>query len=322
MNHSYLKIAAMLAALAAPAAAQTVKSGIAAWQRSDYEGAVRIWRPLAEKGDPDAQFNLAQAYRLGRGVPVNLAAAQTWLERAATQGHVDAQTTLGLLLFQSGNRVTGLRWLKSAADKTDPRAMLVYGTAVFNGDGVPQNPALGYAFVSRSAASGLAAARDTLAQMDQAVSAEDRRKAAVLIADAATAAKAPGVPAKAATTAAKTKPPVRGKAAAARPSPAPIPAPVPAAIPRPAPAQARSAAPAASGNWRIQLGAFSKRGSAEALFGKLSGTGALAGRSPAYIVAGPVVRLQVGAFESKAAAASACRALAARGQACFPVPAK
>ena len=27
------------------------------------------WRPLAAKGDADALFNLAQAYRLGRGVP-------------------------------------------------------------------------------------------------------------------------------------------------------------------------------------------------------------------------------------------------------------
>ena len=69
--------------------------------------AVAIWRPLAEKGDADAAFNLGQAYRLGKGVPLDLAQAQTWLERAARKGHVDAQTTLGLLLFQNGNRVGG-----------------------------------------------------------------------------------------------------------------------------------------------------------------------------------------------------------------------
>ena len=62
--------------------------------------AVAIWRPLAEKGDADAAFNLGQAYRLGRGVPINLGAAKTWFERAADKGHLDAQTTLGLLLFR------------------------------------------------------------------------------------------------------------------------------------------------------------------------------------------------------------------------------
>jgi hypothetical protein len=46
-------------------------------------GAVAIWRPLAEKGDADAAFNLGQAYRLGRGVPLDLAQAQSWFDRAA-----------------------------------------------------------------------------------------------------------------------------------------------------------------------------------------------------------------------------------------------
>src|SRR5215207_2393692 len=86
----------------AGATAQSVKAGIDAWQRGDHAAAVAIWRPLAENGDADASFNLAQAYRLGRGVPINLAAAQTWLERAARKDHLDAQSTLGLLLFQNG----------------------------------------------------------------------------------------------------------------------------------------------------------------------------------------------------------------------------
>src|SRR5580765_989063 len=84
----------MIAVAAMPAAAQTVRAGIEAWQKGDMAGAVAIWRPLAEKGDADAAFNLGQAYRLGRGVPINLAAAQSWFERAASKGHLDAQTTL------------------------------------------------------------------------------------------------------------------------------------------------------------------------------------------------------------------------------------
>src|SRR3954451_11410631 len=119
----YLVAAAMIGGAAAPLSAQSVKSGIAAWQRADYAGAVAIWRPLAERGDVDAAFNLGQAYRLGRGVPLDLPAAKVWFERAANKGHIDAQTTLGLLLFENGDRAPGLKWLKIAADKADPRAL-------------------------------------------------------------------------------------------------------------------------------------------------------------------------------------------------------
>src|SRR5688572_11291909 len=121
MRCKSLVMAILLAAIAAPAAAQSVRAGIQAWQKSDYSTAVAIWRPLAEKGDGDAAFNLGQAYRLGRGVPTDLGTAQSWFERAASNGHLDAQTTLGLLLFQNGNQAGGLRWLKQAAEKGEPR---------------------------------------------------------------------------------------------------------------------------------------------------------------------------------------------------------
>src|SRR6266550_5742630 len=139
MFRRYLVVASILGTAAASVSAQNVKAGIEAWQRADYSGAVAIWRPLAEKGDADAAFNLGQAYRLGRGVSTNIAAATTWFGRAAAKGHVDAETTLGLLLFENGDQTQGLRWLKLAADKGDPRALLVYGTALVNGDGVKQD---------------------------------------------------------------------------------------------------------------------------------------------------------------------------------------
>jgi TPR repeat protein len=303
VNHRHLIAAALLVGAVAPLSAQSVKAGIAAWQHSDYESAAKIWRPLAEKGDADAQFNLAQAYRLGRGVPINLAAAQSWLKRAAYQGHVDAETTLGLLMFQNGNRTLGVYWLKRAAAKNDPRAMLVYGTALYNGDGVKPDVALGYSYVSRAAAQGLAPAKDTLAQMEESLSPEQRSKGAALLADAKPPTKAVAPKSASAKPVRDKSPPVKVVASAP---------------PRAAP----GAKMAASGNWRIQLGAFSQRSSAEALFRKFSASSALAGRSPAYISAGPVIRLQVGPFESRTAAANACHAIAARGQACFPVPAK
>ena len=303
MIHKYLVAAALLGATISPERAPSVRAGIDAWQHADYAAAVAIWRPLAEKGDADAAFNLGQAYRLGRGVPTNLAAAQTWFERAAAKGHVDAQTTLGLMLFENGDRAAGVRWLKQAAEKGEPRALLIYGTALFNGDGVKQDPILGYAYVSRAAAQVLAPAQATLEQLNQILPLEQRKKALAI-----------------AMAKAKAAPPPNSAQARSRlkTKPVQIATPMPAkAVPVPAPAAPTPAA-ATGGGWRVQLGAFSQRSSAEALFRKLSGS--FAGKQPAYVSAGPVTRLQIGPYPSRAAAASACSSL--RGQPCFPVPAK
>jgi cell division septation protein DedD len=91
--------------------------------------------------------------------------------------------------------------------------------------------------------------------------------------------------------------------------------------PKPKPAQPVPVA-TASGAWRIQLGAFSQRSSAEALYRKLNGNPAVAGRRQFLVPAGSVTRLQIGPYASKAAAAAACNTLTARGQACFPVAAR
>jgi hypothetical protein len=293
---------ALLGATASPLSAQSVKAGIDAWQQSDYAGAVAIWRPLAEKGDADAAFNLGQAYRLGRGVPTNIALATVWFQRAAVKGHLDAETTLGLLLFGNGDQAGGLKWLKMAAEKGEPRALLVYGTALVNGDGVTRDPVLGYAYVSRAAAQGLEPAKETLADLDRLLPLQARKKGVAIASAKAKAAPPPG-----------SKP--------VKPSPSPKPVETAAAKPKPAPGAPPAAVSppvSASGTWRIQLGAFTQRGSAETLYRKLSGS--LGGHQAFYIPAGNVTRLQVGPYPSRAAAQAACGAL--KGQACFPASAK
>jgi hypothetical protein len=302
MTTKYLIAAALLWATPSALPAQSVKAGIQAWQRADYASAVAIWRPLAESGDADASFNLGQAYRLGRGVPTNLAAAKTWFERAAAKGHVDAQTTLGLLLFQNGDQAEGLRWLNGAAEKGEPRAMLVYGTALVNGDGVTQDPVLGYAYVSRAAAQGLAPAKETLKQLDGILPLEDRKKGLAIAQAKAKTAKPPKTKRTEVSSASSSQGSATKRTVSTKPPSAAAPA------------------VAVSGAWRIQLGAFSQRSSAEALYRRLSSNGAIAGRTAFYVSAGPVIRLQLGPFASRNAAQSACAAL--RPQACFPITAK
>ena len=309
MVRRYLVAAALLLALSPPIAAQSVKAGIEAWQRADYSGAVAIWRPLAEGGDADAAFNLGQAYRLGRGVPTNLSIAKSWFERAARQNHVDAQTTLGLLLFQNGDQAEGLKWLKAAAEQGEARALLVYGTALFNGDGVTQDPVLGYAYVSRAAAQGLAPARETLVQLDKLMPIEQRKKG-VAIAKTKAKAAPPPKPLKPA------KPAKPVQVAATKPAPAATATPKAAPSPVAKPAPAKAPAVAASGAWRIQVGAFNNRAAAEAAYGKLAGNAALTGRNPQYIPFNQFIRLRIGPFASKQSADAACSALRT---ACYPV---
>ena len=295
-----LLLALSIATLSVPAAAQSVRDGVEKWQKGDMAGATAIWRPLADKGDADAAFNLGQAYRLGKGVPLDLAQAQSWFERAARKGHVDAQTTLGLLLFTNGNQVGAMRWLRSAAEAGEPRALLMVGTALYNGDGVPADPVTAYAYVSRAAAQGLAPAKATLADMDAVMPLEQRQKGIALAQQLASGKKA--APAAAAPKTAAAKPPAPSVMPKAAPK---APPPPPAAL-------------AATGKWRVQLGAFGQRKSAEALFARLAPK--LGGRQAYYVSAGAVIRLQAGSFESRAAASAACARLAP--QACFPVEAR
>jgi len=300
-------VAIMAAALASvsPAASPTVKAGVDAWQRGDHQEATAIWRNLAEKGDADAAFNLGQAFRLGRGGPADSAQAKRWFEMAANKGHLDAQVSLGLLLFDSGDRAVAMSWLRKAAARGEPRALLVVGTALFNGDGMKQDPVLGYAYVSRAAAQGLAPAQSTLAEMDKIMTLEERKRGVAMAIDMA---KSPASP--------ETK--------MARKTPAPAAAAKPVASKTEAPpakvAAAAKAQAAARGAWRVQLGAFSTKGAAEGLYKKLSGSAVLAGRQPYYVPAGKITRLQVGPFESRATASSACARL--KPQPCFAVEAR
>ena len=103
-------LALTLTFIAAPAFAD-VKAGVDAWSRGDYPTAIKEWRPIAINGDADAQFNMGQAYKLGRGVPLDLKLAEDWYRKAAEQGHLQASDNYGLVLFQGGDRQKALPFI-------------------------------------------------------------------------------------------------------------------------------------------------------------------------------------------------------------------
>lgn len=360
MGRKLLMGAMLLVSAAVPAGSAwaDTKAGVEAWTRGDYPAAVREWQAQSAKGDADATFNLGQAYKLGKGVPQDLARAEELFGQAASTGHLQASDNYGLLLFQKGERQKSLPFIRAAADRGDPRAQYLLGLAHFNGDLVTKDWVRAYALVSLARQQGLPQATPALSQMDQYVPMEQRQQAALLAtelqsqADAtrarqlaavdlgANVAAPSGVPAvalrspqpapqdavNAARRVAGTDSPATAGADYARPAASPSaprpavkpPQAAPVAPPRAAPVSA-TPAPAAGGPWRVQLGAFGVAANADALWNRLRARPELAGHPRIDQRTAAVTKLQAGGFASEAAARGACTRLVAAGFTCLAV---
>jgi len=117
--------------------------GVAAAKRGDYATARREWRPLAEQGNANAQFNLGLMYDNGQGVSQDYAKALQWYRKAAEQGNVEAQYNLGFM-YDNGQGVPqdyakALRWWRKAAEQGNAKAQSKLGFMYRNGLGVPQD---------------------------------------------------------------------------------------------------------------------------------------------------------------------------------------
>ena len=176
-NRAMLIGTALTALLTGAAAWADVKAGVDAWSRGDYAAAVHEWQGPAAAGDADAMFNLGQAYRLGRGVPLDPAKAEELYARAAAKGHLQAADTYGLMLFQDGRREAALPYLQDAVRRGDPRAEYLLGIAAFNGDAVPKDWVRAYALVTLANQHSLPQAAAALAQMDKFIPIEQRQQA-------------------------------------------------------------------------------------------------------------------------------------------------
>jgi len=298
-----------------PRRPRKIQSRREAWEHGDFKGAVERWRIPAAQGNPDAQFNLGQAYKLGRGVTADLTQAEQWYAKAALQGHPQAQDNYGLALFQNGKRTEAVQWLQRSSSRGEPRTQFVLGTMYFNGDGVERDWVRAYALIVRSSQSGLPQASSALAQMDKYISLGDRQQGLTLARQYEEAANRPQ-----STDYASNIPP-RTQVASNQPvrqmpvPPRPRPTPAPRATPTPAPVEVATAQPPVTrdGGWRVQLGAFGDPNNARKLWSQVGGR--FTGRQVYYVKQGSLTRVLVGPFATRGEASGACGSV----RPCVPV---
>jgi TPR repeat protein len=85
--------------IAGSAVAGLFEDGLNAWERGDYSTAMRFFRPLADRGDPKAQYRVGVMYQHGWGVPLDHSGAVSWFRQAADQGDAEAQNDLGFMFL-------------------------------------------------------------------------------------------------------------------------------------------------------------------------------------------------------------------------------
>lgn len=141
-------LTALLIVISSAATPTTVSAsdfddGLAAFNRRDYPTALKLWRPLAERGEARPQYDLGLLYFNGLGIDRDAREAARWFRLAADQGYAAAQSYLGAM-YRSGNGVEqdaseARKWFTRAATQGDAFAQNALGTLNQLGQGGPIN---------------------------------------------------------------------------------------------------------------------------------------------------------------------------------------
>lgn len=127
--------------------------------------AFTMMRKAAIMGYPPAQYVLSVMFRDGIGVEDNSRLYQQWLKTAADNGHDEAESEYGVMLFKRGyQRYEAFSYLKKASDKDYDSAELSWCIAqcYMDGIGTVRNKALAMPLYIREAERGNADAQGRL----------------------------------------------------------------------------------------------------------------------------------------------------------------
>ena len=113
--------------------------------RYSPEEAADYLKRAAAAGSAEAQFELAQLYEKGLGVPQNSDRALELYLQAGAQDFADALNDLGFIYFQGGLNVTrdpsrGLAYFEQAANMRQPQAMFNFAAMIDDGNIAGRGP--------------------------------------------------------------------------------------------------------------------------------------------------------------------------------------
>lgn len=145
------------------AAARAERAASNANERATQLAAVRQSLPAALQGDADAEFEVGAAYeKIGDlhdgSSGANNRKAVTWYRLAATQGHSEAQRSLGAMLINrqgvQRDRQQALVWFQRAADQGNAKAQLNLAALYEEGLGVAEDHDAAVTWYQRAALNG------------------------------------------------------------------------------------------------------------------------------------------------------------------------
>lgn len=85
--------------------------------------ALQWYQRAAEAGDGSGMFEVARAYEHGLGTTTDKAIAWDWYRRSAEADNSTAQWLLGKHLYEQGEQLQGLSWIRTAAGQGEHPAM-------------------------------------------------------------------------------------------------------------------------------------------------------------------------------------------------------
>jgi TPR repeat protein len=164
---SILAVLILTAAYTAPTIADDWDNALSAYKRGDFATAMHFFRPVAEQGNPSAQYVLGIIYSTDK--PVDYIEAEKWFRKSAEQGNGGAQISLGSM-YLSGQGVPqdfteAAHWLTRAAQQDEAIAQLNLGVMYASGQGVRLDEVVAARWIRLAAEQGNSLAQARLAVM-------------------------------------------------------------------------------------------------------------------------------------------------------------
>jgi TPR repeat protein len=78
---------------------ENLENGIEAFKNGNYIESIKLLKPLAERGNAEAQCILGNIYHMGLGVNIDDPKAVQWYQQSARQGYAIASNNLAGIYF-------------------------------------------------------------------------------------------------------------------------------------------------------------------------------------------------------------------------------